>query len=75
MKIDILKVDKETMVLSACGQEMTVTTDVIYSASILLDECLIKGSFKFKEEEILSEKDASAKIMKLFVGGRQWALN
>jgi len=77
MKVDITNVDKETIVQHACGEEMMVTTGVIYSANIILEGCSIKASFKFKEEgaEILSEKDASAKIMKLFVGGRQWALN
>ena len=66
MKVDITNVDKETIAQHACGEEMMVTTGVVYTASVIIGNCEIKGEFRFDEDKILDEEFASAKIRSLF---------
>lgn len=70
MKIDILKVDKDTATFTMNNKETIETVAVIYTASVQIGKCQIEGRFKFQDEFILDEIGAKQKISKLFL--RKW---
>jgi|GEM_PF-6932573 hypothetical protein len=68
MKITILKAEKDTVTLTTgVGEELIKTVAVVYIAAIEVDGCLIRGSFRFDDEFILSENEACSKIANLFL--------
>ena len=70
MRIDILKVDKDIVTLTANGDEIieTATVSVAYTANVKVGECSIRGSFKFSDELIImGEEEAKQKIRNLFL--------
>lgn len=68
MRIDILKVDEDTItVTGGYGKQIVETMAVTYTADVEVGGCSIRGEFNFSDEFIVLDNDvATQRIRHLF---------